>query len=139
MIQLKPIHPIIQNTLQEKIKTSGKEDKSLEDSRRTVWSRMISLSVPHNDETDIIASQSAKKIVKKESTVESKPIVISGGEEDITLTENADNDALATKTINGKLKSGFDSIYDTNTYYRPTSGIKNIDTSIKGDLKDIRK
>ena len=67
MIQLKPIHPIIQNTLQEKIKTSGKEDKSLEDSRRTVWSRMISLSVPHNDETDIIASQSAKKIVKKEN------------------------------------------------------------------------
>ena len=139
MIQLKPIHPIIQNTLQEKIKTSGKEDKSLEDSRRTVWSRMISLSVPHNDETDIIASQSAKKIVKKESTVESKPIVISGGEEDITLTENADNDALATKTINGKLKSGFDSIYDTNNYYRPTAGIKNIDTSIQGDFKAIRK
>ena len=50
MIQLNPIHPAIQKTLQEKIKISGKEEnsskQSILDSKRSVWAKMISLSVP---------------------------------------------------------------------------------------------
>ena len=49
MIQLNPIHPAIQKTLQEKIKISGKEEnsskQSILDSKRSVWAKMISLAI----------------------------------------------------------------------------------------------
>ena len=45
--------------------------------------------------------------------------------------------------INGKLRTkGFgasDSVYDTDNYYRPMAGLKNISSRIKGDTKALKQ
>ena len=81
MIQLNPIHPAIQKTLQEKIKISGKEEnsskQSILDSKRSVWAKMISLSVP--SKSLINPNKSLKSLEMVYDTVqqgENRPIVI---------------------------------------------------------------
>jgi len=134
MIQLNPIHPVIQKTLQKKIRISGKEDKSLEDSKRTVWAKMISMSIPN--QKILNRNKSLKNLEKVYDTVERgeyKPIVISGGQE--TTEALPEKDGL--QAIAGKMKTKFNEVY-TGKYNRPIAGLTGITTQIQGDYKAVR-
>ena len=138
MIQLNPIHPAIQKTLQEKIKISGKEEnsskQSILDSKRSVWAKMISLSVP--SKSLINPNKSLKSLEMVYDTVqqgENRPIVISGGQETTELLPEVDG----LQPISGKLKTKFNEVHK-GKYNRPIAGLTGITTNIQGDYKAVR-
>ena len=162
MIQLNPIAKEVQKTLLEKMRMSGKTETSISEplsktdgstpsrnpdlsylSQRTMWARMISLSLPRyvNNKKSLDAGE----IVQEFTSNPPKPIVISGGEEIIEGMNLDANNPLANqpRSINGKLRTkGFgasDSVYDTDNYYRPMAGLKNISSRIKGDTKALKQ
>ena len=160
MIQLNPIAKEIQKTLLEKMRMSGKTDTSISEplsktdgsapsrnpdlsylSQRTMWARMISLSLPKY--VNNLKSLQEAEIFEEFVQNPAKPIVISGGEE-IIKGMNLDANALNTpRSINGKLRKKtfgtFDSVYDTDNYYRPMAGLKNITSQIKGNTKALKQ
>ncbi len=145
MIQLKPIDSAVQKTLIEKIKQSGRKERPVQEpisnqkpsnymQNRTVWARMISLSVPKG--------------------APNEPVVISAGEEKVNLSTNQDSTDLLQsigqqesedylmggniQRIGGGLRGEFADVYQTNNYNRPIAGLKGISTRIQGQSKAVR-
>jgi len=183
MIILDSIPEVVQKTLLEKMRMSGKRTTKVSApmskgdgkadaftgnkdlsylSARTIWSRMISLTVP----TTKPSSKEEEAITKLKgdnpnAQVPSKfkPVVISGGQEntkEINFGEGTPDKASklqkeATiltnlgkpRTIGGKLRTNTfgqgDGVYNTDNYYRPMAGLKSINTQIKGGTKALKQ
>ena len=158
MIQLNPIAKEIQKTLLEKMRMSGKTDTSISEplsksdgstpsrnpdlsylSQRTIWSRMIALSLPKY--TNKLKSIQEGELIQEFASNPAKPVVISGGEE---IIEKFDaNNLNQPRSLNGRLRTNTfgtsNSVYDTDNYYRPMAGLKSISSQIKGDTKALKQ
>jgi hypothetical protein len=190
MIILDPIKAVVQKTLLEKMRMSGKHTGEKKNgtrvsapmskgdgkgdtfeggnadlsylSARTIWSRMISLTVPttkpSSDYQAILAKLKGENI-NAQVPDKFKPVVISAGQEntkEIDFGEGIPDKASKkeieatiltnlgkTRTIGGKLRTNAfgqgDGVYDTENYYRPMAGLKSISTQIKGGTKALKQ
>ena len=129
MIQLNPIAKEIQKTLLEKMRMSGKTDTSISEplsksdgstpsrnpdlsylSQRTIWSRMIALSLPKY--TNKLKSIQEGELIQEFASNPAKPIVISGGEEIIEKFENDPNKSVGVMS-GGVCKKGDEQVLQT--------------------------
>ena len=178
MIILKPIPAVVQKTLLEKMRMSGKKTTRVSEpmskgdgkpdaegnpiyganadlsylSARTIWSRMISLTVPSTKKSSdneknfrILSGDNPNAPLPSKF----KPVVISGGQENTPeINLGTDQKTILTnlgkpRTIDGKLRTNTfgkgDGVYDTDNYYRPMAGLKSINTQIKGGTKALKQ
>ena len=178
MIILKPIPAVVQKTLLEKMRMSGKKTTRVSEpmskgdgkpdaegnpiyganadlsylSARTIWSRMISLTVPSTKKSSN-AEKNLRILQGKNANAPApskfKPVVISGGQENTKEISFGEDEATILtnlgkpRSIDGKLRTNTfgkgDGVYDTENYYRPMAGLKSINTQIKGGTKALKQ
>jgi hypothetical protein len=142
MIQLAPIDSSVQKTLEKKERTlSNKKPGQIEDD-------IFGLKSEINDSYTGLAVRST--FIKMTSLVGNKFVVIQGGELLESETYPFQNEmagGLTTKdlhsntlgTIYGPIRDKNSQKKTANMYYRPISGLKNIDVQYKGGLKALRE
>ena len=173
MIILDPIPAVVQKTLLEKMRMSGKRTTKVSEpmskgdgkadvftgnkdlsylSARTIWSRMISLTVPSTKPSSK-TEQAILKLQGKNPNAQVpskfKPVVISGGQENTREIDFGEDEATILtnlgkpRSIGGKLRTDTfgqgDGVYNTDNYYRPMAGLKTITTDIKGGTKALKQ
>ena len=180
MIILDPIPAVVQKTLLEKMRMSGKHTGEKKNgtrvsapmskgdgkgdtfkggnanlsylSARTIWSRMISLTVPStkpSSDNEAILAKLKGDNLNAQVPDKFKPVVISGGQENTKEIDFGEDEATILtnlgkpRTIGGKLRTNAfgqgDGVYDTENYYRPMAGLKSISTQIKGGTKALKQ
>ena len=173
MIILDSIPEVVQKTLLEKMKMSGKTDTKVSApmskgdgkadvftgnkdlsylSARTIWSRMISLTVPTtkpSSKTEEAITKLKGKNPNAQVPDKFKPVVISGGQENTKEISFGEDEATILtnlgkpRSIGGKLRTDTfgqgDGVYNTDNYYRPMAGLKSINTQIKGGTKALKQ